>query len=318
MLTAGYQLKVRTTSQTLDMVRTALDMSELVGPEFRSFDLFYRRKQKIWDGLAGMCLGETLSLPITNREGTAVLPLATATLTQSEPTFDSTIMGIPGGRGMVPLTGSELAERRDAVALDVTTLIGADEYILARNNRVDPRDPFARQCFAELVQSVLVAHDQRGSASDRPDGGWCGRCGWAMIRGRGNDRWSGRYGRSRRPAGERPAHGRVVHPQPPADLHIGLARPARRPHRPGRPLTHRTLVVRGHVLLTEPERRGHRLAGEPPRSAASPPPHATCQRRRARTRTTPSRQRSPRPGRRPGHTEAPPVRACRPESPRPP
>jgi 3'(2'), 5'-bisphosphate nucleotidase len=95
MLTAGYQMKVRTTSQTLDMVRTALDMSELVGPEFRSFDLFYRRKQKVWDGLAGMCLGETLGLPIRNREGAAVLPLATATLTQREPTFDSTIMGIP-------------------------------------------------------------------------------------------------------------------------------------------------------------------------------------------------------------------------------
>jgi hypothetical protein len=60
---------------------------------------------------------------------------------------------------MVPLSGSELTERRDAVALDVTTLIGADEYILARNNRVDPRDPFARQCFAELVQSILFMAD---------------------------------------------------------------------------------------------------------------------------------------------------------------
>jgi len=54
--------------------------------------------------------------------------------------------------------------RRTAVLLDVTTVIGAEEFIRASNKFTEPGDPFARQSFVELVQSlifmsrVLVAH----------------------------------------------------------------------------------------------------------------------------------------------------------------
>lgn len=47
----GFSLKTRTTSQTLDMVRTALDLSALTDLDLPQFRLFSRRKQKIWDGL---------------------------------------------------------------------------------------------------------------------------------------------------------------------------------------------------------------------------------------------------------------------------
>jgi hypothetical protein len=54
--------------------------------------------------------------------------------------------------------------RRTAVLLDVTTIIGAEEFIKASNKFTAPGDPFARQAFVELVQSlifmsrVLIAH----------------------------------------------------------------------------------------------------------------------------------------------------------------
>jgi hypothetical protein len=41
------------------------------------------------------------------------------------------------------------------VLIDVTTLIGAEDYIASQNRRARPRDPFARQCFVELVQSLV-------------------------------------------------------------------------------------------------------------------------------------------------------------------
>ncbi|WBB52747.1 inositol monophosphatase family protein [Verrucosispora sp. WMMD573] len=61
MAEAGYALKTRTTSQTLDMLRTALDITAFATDAPR-FDLFYRPRQKVWDGLAGLCLGEIVGL----------------------------------------------------------------------------------------------------------------------------------------------------------------------------------------------------------------------------------------------------------------
>jgi len=52
----GSQLKLRTTSQTVDMIRTCLDLSEWTGTSASQFDLFYRRDQKLWDGAAGIGL----------------------------------------------------------------------------------------------------------------------------------------------------------------------------------------------------------------------------------------------------------------------
>ncbi|SCE88772.1 3'(2'), 5'-bisphosphate nucleotidase [Micromonospora viridifaciens] len=94
MVEAGYALKTRTTSQTLDMLRTALDITDVAEGAPR-FDLFYRRQQKVWDGLAGLCLGEIVGLMSTDLNGSKRLPVSMETLAQPEPTFASTVMGRP-------------------------------------------------------------------------------------------------------------------------------------------------------------------------------------------------------------------------------
>ena len=94
MSDAGYTLKTQTTSQTLDMVRTAVDLSAMVDQPTR-FDLFYRPKQKIWDGLAGLCLGEIAGLMSTDLNAQRRLPVTLETLSLPEPTFASTVMGRP-------------------------------------------------------------------------------------------------------------------------------------------------------------------------------------------------------------------------------
>lgn len=92
---AGLRLKTRTTSQTLDMVRTAIDLSPYSDTAPAHFELFYRPNQKIWDGLAGVCLGETVGLRTADRTGAARVPVDVETLRAAEPTFDSTILGHP-------------------------------------------------------------------------------------------------------------------------------------------------------------------------------------------------------------------------------
>jgi 3'(2'), 5'-bisphosphate nucleotidase len=95
LLRAGYRLKTRTTSQTLDMVRTAIDLSALTDGELYPFDLFHRTRQKVWDGLAGLCMGEAAGLLAVDAKGHNRTPVDIETLTQPEPTFDATTMGTP-------------------------------------------------------------------------------------------------------------------------------------------------------------------------------------------------------------------------------
>jgi 3'(2'), 5'-bisphosphate nucleotidase len=89
----GCKIKTRTTSQTIDMVRTAIDPADLEDPTGTGFDLFYRSKQKIWDGIAGLCLGRISGLTIVDRNANDLLPVSTNLLAQAEPRFDSTLMG---------------------------------------------------------------------------------------------------------------------------------------------------------------------------------------------------------------------------------
>jgi 3'(2'), 5'-bisphosphate nucleotidase len=91
---AGYELKTRTTSQTLDMVRAAVDLTPYSDGAPR-FDLFVRSNQKVWDGLAGICLGETVGLRSADRSGARRVPVDVSILRAAEPTFDVTIMGVP-------------------------------------------------------------------------------------------------------------------------------------------------------------------------------------------------------------------------------
>lgn len=93
MAAAGYELKTRTTSQTLDMVRTALDLSPVAEGSPR-FDLFFRQEQKVWDGLAGLCFGESVGLAHADLSGCGRVPVSSRVLAQHDPTFDSTVMGL--------------------------------------------------------------------------------------------------------------------------------------------------------------------------------------------------------------------------------
>jgi hypothetical protein len=90
---AGYELKTRTTSQTLDMVRTAVDLRPFAGDGLVPFRLFYRANQKVWDGLAGLCLGASVGHLAVDAHGDARLPVTVELLSQPEPTFDATMMG---------------------------------------------------------------------------------------------------------------------------------------------------------------------------------------------------------------------------------
>lgn len=55
---------------------------------------------------------------------------------------------VRGDRGGSPNRGTE-------VLVDVTSIVGAEEYITAENRSLRPEDPFARQAFVELVQSLI-------------------------------------------------------------------------------------------------------------------------------------------------------------------
>ncbi|MFD9952797.1 inositol monophosphatase family protein [[Kitasatospora] papulosa] len=91
---AGYTLKTRTTSQTLDMLRTALDVSELTTPGLPPFDLFWRRNQKLWDGAAGLCLAAAAGLRSCDENGEP-LTLTRDFLAEPTPTFKADVTGRP-------------------------------------------------------------------------------------------------------------------------------------------------------------------------------------------------------------------------------
>ncbi|MCM6773832.1 inositol monophosphatase family protein [Nocardia sp. CDC159] len=91
---AGAEVKLRTTSQTLDMVRTCIDLSDctdIVG----SFDLFYRPNQKVWDGAAGIGLSLATGRSAVDGFGTDAVPFDEALWKQREPLFSETIIGSP-------------------------------------------------------------------------------------------------------------------------------------------------------------------------------------------------------------------------------
>jgi len=88
----GIRLKTRTTSQTLDMVRTCLDLREETG--LGSFAWFYRERQKLWDGVAGIALASATGRSAVNRAGSALAPIGSHVLEGSEPTFATTVVTI--------------------------------------------------------------------------------------------------------------------------------------------------------------------------------------------------------------------------------
>ncbi|MER7007736.1 inositol monophosphatase family protein [Dactylosporangium sp. NPDC000555] len=95
MRAAGFTLKTSTTSQTIDMVRTAIDLSHVSDLRLPSFELFARKRQKLWDGAAGLCLGAAFGLTRVDLDGNPRTPFDADLLHAVEPTLDSTVMGPP-------------------------------------------------------------------------------------------------------------------------------------------------------------------------------------------------------------------------------
>ena len=94
LVSRQYKVKTRTTSQTLDMARTAFDLSSF-SPHARPFDLFHRREQKLWDGAAGLCLAVTAGLEPTDESGKVLLPLSPHLLGSTPPIITSSVVGQP-------------------------------------------------------------------------------------------------------------------------------------------------------------------------------------------------------------------------------
>ena len=92
LVSQGYQLKTRTTSQTLDMVRTCVDLAPFTEPALESFGLFYRERQKVWDGAAGICLARAAGgLFVGDGTGKERATVDIA-LDVAEPQFDSMLI----------------------------------------------------------------------------------------------------------------------------------------------------------------------------------------------------------------------------------
>jgi 3'(2'), 5'-bisphosphate nucleotidase len=95
LASVGSEMKLRTTSQTVDMIRTCLDLSEWTGTSDPQFDLFYRRDQKLWDGAAGIGLAGVMGRLARTGTDEALFPVTTAFLAQREPVFVETVAGDP-------------------------------------------------------------------------------------------------------------------------------------------------------------------------------------------------------------------------------
>lgn len=88
----GIGLKTRTTSQTLDMVRTCVDLRGAAG--LGSFAWFYRERQKLWDGVAGIALASASGRAAVDLGGSPLAPIGSQLLREGEPTFATTVVAI--------------------------------------------------------------------------------------------------------------------------------------------------------------------------------------------------------------------------------
>ena len=88
----GCEIKTSTTSQTIDMLRTAMDLSPFSDLPLTKLDMFYRKLQKIWDGAAGMCLNLIADRVIRSSGGKDLLPLSETFLMSSPPINETVIV----------------------------------------------------------------------------------------------------------------------------------------------------------------------------------------------------------------------------------
>lgn len=89
----GCEMKLRTTSQTLDLVRSSIDLTKWTEDPLDRFDLFYRADQKLWDGAAGIGLAHAMGRTATDGAGRSPVPFRAEFLKQREPVLEETLVG---------------------------------------------------------------------------------------------------------------------------------------------------------------------------------------------------------------------------------
>jgi 3'(2'), 5'-bisphosphate nucleotidase len=92
LINSGVKVKHRTTSQSIDLLRTAIDISAYSDVGENHFGLFYRKEQKLWDGAAGMCFNGIVGKKIVDLSGKDILPFSDDFLEQDEPVSHSVIV----------------------------------------------------------------------------------------------------------------------------------------------------------------------------------------------------------------------------------
>jgi len=86
----GLVVKVRATSQTLDMVRAIIDLEPLTG--LRSFRCFAADQQLLWDAAAGIATAAARGRVVVDGGGQALCPFEPSLLTVREPRLPSVIL----------------------------------------------------------------------------------------------------------------------------------------------------------------------------------------------------------------------------------
>ena len=92
LVNSGVEVKNRTTSQSIDLLRTAIDISAYSDVGNGHFDVFYRERQKIWDGVPGMCFNNIVGKRIIDTLGNDVIPFTASFLSMDEPVSPSVIV----------------------------------------------------------------------------------------------------------------------------------------------------------------------------------------------------------------------------------
>lgn len=91
----GFDVKTKTTSQSIDMMRTALDLPLNLNAADVKFDAFYRESQKAWDGVPGLCLGHIVGMKSRHERADDTFPIDFDLLDPDEPVFSRTLMFNP-------------------------------------------------------------------------------------------------------------------------------------------------------------------------------------------------------------------------------
>jgi 3'(2'), 5'-bisphosphate nucleotidase len=95
LLEHNCEIKTRTTSQTIDLVRVAANVLEWPIKDFGCFDIFYRNNQKIWDGAPGILLNKIAGNICINENGDEFIAFSRDFLKENPPIIPLSIVGKP-------------------------------------------------------------------------------------------------------------------------------------------------------------------------------------------------------------------------------